>query len=249
MCFTNETEIVQKKKLLSKYFEVFKYLVISDYLELEFNDKFGSFDQSESKIDSSRLLVLGSIRFCPEWLTHVNKFTPINKNNNLSKKKVVLFMKKFSHNVFKEEVYRTLEIFKSFSDIDFYVKPHTRGMKFFSKIQSDNIHINYDETSSELINIADAVLFYGGTSIILEALAKEKIVACIDYLDCNRNIFEYFNSCHNLRCRDDLCFFLNSVNFNKTVPISGTKLLKEVVYARDESSSVPDRYINFFKKL
>ena len=105
------------------------------------------------------------------------------------------------------------------------------------------------ETSSELINIADAVLFYGGTSIILEALAKEKIVACIDYLDCNRNIFEYFKSCHNLRCRDDLCFFLNSIKFNKTRPISGKKLLQEIVYARDESSSVPTRYINFFQNL
>ena len=158
-------------------------------------------------------------------------------------------MKKYSHNVFKEEVQRTIEVFKSFSDIDFYLKPHTRGMKFSSKIKSDNIHITNNETSSELINIADAVLFYGGTSIILEALAKEKIVACIDYLDCNRNIFEYFNSCHNLRCRDDLCFFLNSIKFNKTRPISGKKLLQEIVYARDESSSVPTRYINFFQNL
>ncbi len=249
MCFTNEVEIVSKKKKLSKYLEIFKYLIVSDYLELEFNDKFGNYEENVSKIDTSRLLVLGSIRYCPEWLTHVNKFTPIHKKNNSTKKKVVLFMKKYSHNVFKEEVQRTIEVFKSFSDIDFYLKPHTRGMKFSSKIKSDNIHITNNETSSELINIADAVLFYGGTSIILEALAKEKIVACIDYLDCNRNIFEYFNSCHNLRCRDDLCFFLNSIKFNKTRPISGKKLLQEIVYARDESSSVPTRYINFFQNL
>ena len=116
-------------------------------------------------------------------------------------------MKKFTENVFKEEVYRTVQIFKSFTNIDFYIKPHTRGMQFFSKINAENIHIIYDNSSTELINMADVILFYGGTGIILEALSKKKLVACLDYLDCNRNIYEYFNACHNLRCRDDLYYF------------------------------------------
>ena len=36
---------------------------------------------------------------------------------------------------------------------------------------------------------------------------QKKLVACLDYLDCNRNIYEYFNACHNLRCRDDFIIF------------------------------------------
>ena len=93
-----------KKKRLLKYFEKYKYLIISDYLELEFNDKFINSNINEKQIDKSRIAVLGSLRYSSEWIKHIDEFTPrlIKKNNN--KKNVVLFMKKFTENVFKEEV-------------------------------------------------------------------------------------------------------------------------------------------------
>ncbi len=249
LCYVHEMETSQRKQELLKYFEKYKYLIISDYLELEFNDKFINSNINEKQIDKSRIAVLGSLRYSSEWIKHIDEFTPqlIKKNNN--KKNVVLFMKKFTENVFKEEVYRTIQIFKSFTNIDFYIKPHTRGMQFFSKINAENIHIIYDNTSTELINMADVILFYGGTGIILEALSKKKLVACLDYLDCNRNIYEYFNACHNLRCRDDLYYFLNSITKNNKNIISGDKLLKEIVYARDPSSKVSDRFVKFFENL
>ena len=102
-------------------------------------------------------------------------------------------MKKFQHNVFKDEVYRTIELFASFPKIDFYIKPHTRGMKFSSQIDAPNINIDYESSSSYLINMADVVFFYGGTSIILEAIAKKKLTVCLDYLDSNLNVYDYFN--------------------------------------------------------
>ena len=178
LCYVHEMETSQRKKELLKYFEKYKYLIISDYLELEFNDKFINSNINEKQIDKSRIAVLGSLRYSSEWIKHIDEFTPrlIKKNNN--KKNVVLFMKKFTENVFKEEVYRTVQIFKSFTNIDFYIKPHTRGMQFFSKINAENIHIIYDNSSTELINMADVILFYGGTGIILEALSK-KLVACL----------------------------------------------------------------------
>ena len=39
-------------------------------------------------------------------------------------------------------------------------------MQFFSKINAENIHIIYDNSSTELINMADVILFYGGTGIL-----------------------------------------------------------------------------------
>ena len=89
--------------------------------------------------------------------------------------------------------------FSSFPDIDFYIKPHTRGMQYSSKIDAPNIRIVNEESSSFLINMADVIFFHGGTGIILESLAKKKLTACIDYLDSNRNVYEYFNACHTLR--------------------------------------------------
>ena len=157
-----------------------------------------------------QIKVLGCIRYCKEWLKHVENYTPKLIKRNKEKIKIVFFLKKFQHNVFKSEVYRTLEIFALFPDIDFYIKPHTRDMAFPSNLKVENIHIDTESSSSSLINMADVIFFYGGTSIVLEAISKKKFTVCLDYLDSNKNIYEYFEACNIFRCRDDLCLFLES---------------------------------------
>ena len=249
MKYIHQMRRAQNTTELLKYLQFFEYFIVSDYLELEFDEKFSFPKQHDSLPDKSRVKVLGGIRYCQDWLNHVDIFTPKIEKKNEDKIKVVFFMKKFAHNVFKDEVYRTIKLFASFPKIDFYIKPHTRGMTFSSKVNAPNIHIDYDSSSSSLIDMADVVFFYGGTSIILEALAKKKLTVCIDYLDCNRNLYDYFNACHTLKCRDDLCFFLDSIIAGKVNRVPAEKLLNEIVYARDSSVSVPDRYINFFKNL
>jgi hypothetical protein len=122
-------------------------------------------------------------------------------------------------------------------------------MSISLKNSTSNIHINNHSTSTTLINMADVILFYGGTSIVIEPMVKKKLIACIDYLDCNRNVFEYHNVCHVLKCRDDLCFFLDLVLKNKINFIDGSSLLNKIVYADDRSKSVSEKYVNFFKNL
>ena len=251
MRYTHQTKRVNLKAELSisNFLQSYEHVIVSDYLESEFDEKFGFLEQHSPAPDKSKMVVLGSIRYCQEWLNHVDIFTPKPEKKNRDKIKAVFFMRKFSYNVFKDEVHRTLDLFSSFPDIDFYIKPHTRGMQYSSKIDAPNIRIVNEESSSFLINMADVIFFHGGTGIMLESLAKKKLTACIDYLDSNRNVYEYFNACHTLRCRDELCFFLDSIIAGKTNVVSGEKVLKEIVYARDHSISVPDRYINFFKNL
>ena len=249
MIYKHEKKRVQNNKALFKYFQTYDYMIFVDKLEFNFDEKFHIKKQEKINIDFTKILVLGSIRYCPEWLMHVDSFNPklIKKNDN--KIKIVFFMKKFAHNVFVDEVYRTLDIFASFPNIDFYIVPHTRGMSFSIKNHAPNVYIDDQSTSTSLINMADVILFYGGTSIVLEPLVKKKLVACIDYLDCNRNIYEYHDACHVLKCRDDLCFFLDSIIENKIKNINGENLLKEMIYAGDYSTPVSERYINFFKNL
>ena len=238
-----------KEKLL-KYFHYYNYLIFTDHIELEFNKKYCT-PFEDTSFDKSKIKVLGSIRYCREWLDHVESFTPKIVKKDTGRIKVVFFMKKFKHNVFKDEVYRTIELFASFPNIDFYIKPHTRGMVLPSKMNAPNVHICNESYSSSLIDIADVIFFYGGTSIILEALAKKKFTVCLDYLDANKNIYDHFNACKVFKCRDDLYLFLDSdiSNHKDNNKTSGEKILKEIVYAGDRSASVSDRYINFFENL
>ncbi len=234
---------------IKKYFQYYNYLLFTDHIESKYNKEYCTPHEENSK-DKEKIKVLGSIRYCKEWLNHVSNFTPKVLNKNNGKLKAVFFMKKFQHNVFKEEVHRTLRMFALFPNIDFYIKPHTRGMNFSTKSNANNIHIVNDQTSSYLIDMCDVVLFYGGTSIILEAIAKKKLIACVDYLDANINVFDYFKACHSLRCRDDLNIFLDSLSLGKTLLKNDDEnLLKEIIYAGDYSTSVPQRYVNFFKSL
>ena len=241
---------IDTKDQLSKYLQYYHYLIFADHAELEFNKKYCK-PYDNSSFDKSRIRTMGSIRYCKEWLDHVENYTPKLLNNKNDKLKIVFFMKKFEHNVFIDEVYRTLKIFASFPNIEFYIKPHTRGMIFKSKIDAPNIYIDYESSSSYLINMADVIFFYGGTSIILEALTKKKLTVCLDYLDTNINIFDYYNACQILRCRDDLCFFLDSniSNDMEKNKASREKILEDIVYAKDTSISVPEKYVKFFEKL
>lgn len=241
---------IDNKEELSKYLKYYNYLIFSDHIELEFNEKY-CIPYKENQFDKSKIKVMGSIRYCKEWLDHVESFTPKVIKKSTNKIKVVFFMKKFVHNVFKDEVYRTIKLFASYPNIDFHIKPHTRGMIFSSNVNAPNIHIDYDSSSSYLIDMADVVFFYGGTSIILEAITKKKLTVCLDYLDTNINVYDHFDACQVLKCRDDLCLFLESdiLNKIKNSKISAEKILKEIVYARDLSVSVPDRYLNFFENL
>ena len=241
---------VENKEELNKFFQFFNYIVFTDHLELNFNKIYCLPIEGDNE-NKSKIKVLGSIRYCKEWLTHIENFTTKFLKKKKDNIKIVFFMKKFQHNVFKNEIYRTIKIFTMFPNIDFYIKPHTRGMKFSSKYSAPNIHIDYDSSSSFLINMADVIFFHGGTSIILEALAKKKLIVCLDYLDSNINIYDHYDACQVLRCIDDLCFFLSSdiPNKIKNNKYSGENVLKQIVYSGRNSVSVPDEYINFFNNL
>ena len=246
MMYTHEKKIVNQSFRL-RHLKEFDIMVFTDHLEFEYNEKYGLPDK-QNFVNKNKIKVLGSLRYSPEWLEHVDKFSPkiIKKKERM---KAVFFMKKFVHNVFVDEVLRTFEVFASYPDIDFYIVPHTRGMKFSIKKNYSNIYVNKDLSSTSLIKMADVVFFYGGTSIVLEPLVRKKLVACIDYLDCNVNLFDKYKACHVLRCRDDLYFFLNSMMENKAEPIEGYQLINELVYGRDTTKPVNEKYVEFFKNL
>ena len=246
MMYTHEIKREDQNFRL-RHLKEFDFMIFTDYLEFEYNRKYG-LQNKQNSINKNKLKVLGSLRYSPEWLEHVDKFSHsiIDKKNRI---KAVFFMKKFVHNVFVDEVLRTFEIFASYPNIDFYIVPHTRGMKFSMKKNYSNIYINQNLSSASLIKMADVIFFYGGTSIVIEPLVRKKLLACIDYLDCNVNIFDKYKACHVLRCRDDLYYFLDTFMENKAEILNGNELVNELVHGRDATKPVNEKYVEFFKNV
>ena len=67
---------VSFNKALFKYFQTYDYMIFVDKLEFNFDEKFHIKKQEKINIDFTKILVLGSIRYCPEWLMHVDSFNP-----------------------------------------------------------------------------------------------------------------------------------------------------------------------------
>jgi hypothetical protein len=227
----------------------FDYVLFTDYLELEFDRLHGVVPEGFEWDAKAR--ILGSIRYAPEWLKHTERFSRPVDGDTEKRKTVVFFTKKQEHNVWMDEFWRTLTFLGEFPEIRVLVKPHTRGMKLSRRRGRlpGNVRIVDDAASGALIDAADAILFYGGTSIVLEALMKGKVVACVDYLDANRNVYEYLGACHVTRCRDELKQFLEAVVKQEAEPKPVDRALEEMVYARDPVTPVSKRYVDFFEAL
>lgn len=257
LCYVNDFKQAQPSGKFDEYFKNYDYVVFSDSIEKEIDDKCRRAINRESVPfsdlnESGKPRVLGSLRYSDEWLRQMDVYAKPFLAKNSRRPMVSFFMKKFKHNVFLDEVFRTIQIFAEHSEIDFYIKPHTRGQTArgigLTK-QYDNIYIAEDESSTSLIHRSDLILFYGGTSIILEALARGKVVACIDYLDCNRNVYEFYEVCSILKSRDDLYAVLADFQADRLPNFSPERLIDDMVYVADRSIPVSKRYVEFLESL
>lgn len=229
---------VNDVKNLVKYYD---WLIYTDNLQLKIDEDYGI---KISKQNKKKILVLGSIRYSSQWLEKIS----IKKIKKSKKQIIGIFMKKREHNVNYEEFQRSLNIFANYKDIKFIIKPHPREKFIKSDTYANNISFDSNISSSNLIQMSNAILFYGGTGIILEALQRNKIVGCIEYLDTNISFYEYFNACHILKTRDELFYFLD--NYKKLAPknLGVSKLINALVFG-GMKKNVVSNYLNFFLKL
>lgn len=257
LCYVNDFKQSLPSDRFDEYLKIYDYVVFSDSIEKEIDDKHRRAITRESTPfsdlnESGKERVLGSLRYSDEWLEHIDVYASPFLAKDSRRPMVVFFMKKFIHNVFVDEVFRTIQVFAEHPEIDFYIKPHTRGQTArgigLTK-QYDNIYIAEDESSSSLIRRSDLILFYGATSIILEALVRGKSVACIDYLDCNRNIYDYYEACSILKSRDHLYSVLADFQAERLPKFSPECLVDNMVYVGDRSIAVSKRYVDFLESI
>lgn len=162
-------------------------------------------------LDDRKIAVLGSPRFCAEWLVKLNEIlppSPIARSD--SKLKVVIFLRKANFTTFWEEVGEVVQLIAEFPGTEIIIKPHTRSGwkqsltkdKTIKKLQNvtiadDNAH------SAHLMNWADVIVDLA-TSVIFESVRTRKPVLAADYLIAGRSVVAYYMPESELRCRDDV---------------------------------------------
>ena len=206
--------------------------------------------------DDSAVAVLGSPRYCDEWLKVLGTLLPQSPlQSDTDKLKIVLFLRKSVFSIFWEEVERVVRLLASFPQVQLIVKAHTRGgwrqplSGNRALRQLDNVEFVAAEVhSAHLLSWADVVIDIA-TSVAFEAVKIGKPVLAADYLHAGTSTVGVYMPDCVLHCRDDVYSkvegFLHNGCDNFYVDEQRERFLAEIVDVPD--TAVLSRYVNLLE--
>jgi hypothetical protein len=206
---------------------------------------------SKSGVESEKILVLGSARYCNEWMEQNKKMLPRVMNSedeNTEQLKVIFMTTRPRYRVDAERMIRTFGMLSKLNGIEVLVKPHTRTGKdagIYNDLPLSNVvHIS----SVELCEWADVMLVVG-SSIIIETLKQGKPALYLKYLHENTTEYEDFGACWIIHDETELQEALRSLkNSKREVPYSDedvNRWLSEVIYGGRGERDVLKDYEQF----
>jgi hypothetical protein len=171
-------------------------------------------------LEDESIAVLGSPRYCDEWLGKLGKLSPTLPTLPLGtgsgdRLKIVMFLRKSNFTTFWEEVEEVVGMIAAFPGVELVIKPHTRGgwrqplTRNASLRRLSNVSVAADSVHSiPLMNWADVIIDLA-TSVVFEAVKARKPVLAADYLHAGRSALAHFMPETELKCRDDVYTRIN----------------------------------------
>jgi hypothetical protein len=198
-------------------------------------------------LESKKISVIGSGRFCNEWSNINKKLLENQKIINKTGKKIITFMPQHSqYNIDKE---KQVSLIKKISDLNKYIlyfKPHTRNQNesYFKEIENlENVIIDTKSNSVNLIEISDAIIVYG-SSIVIEATLQKKIVLYPKFLHSNTTIFEDVGACEIFKTEKEFIKYLKNGLTKSYSEIEEQKFL-ELSANPNKSDNILQDYVDF----
>jgi hypothetical protein len=244
LLYTNEnTKPKSTQSRRRSKFGRFDYILVPNRLRKDLLVKTG--------IAEDKITVLGSARYCREWLDQNRKIIPrsiAEKQDFSGKLKVVFMESKPQCRVDSARMKTTYASLAEMSDVRIMIKPHTRsaeGRHLFDKTRlADASGI----LTAELCEWADAMLVVG-SSVVTEALMQGKPALYLKYLHRNRTLFEDLGACWSVSDEQELRKALSALQANpQTVPYDKARVLDyltDVVYGGDGRRDVLAAYQEF----
>jgi hypothetical protein len=206
---------------------------------------------SKSDVEREKILILGSARYCNEWMEQYKKILPRvmkSEDERRDKLKVVFMTTRPRWRIDVERMVKTFDILSNLNEIEVLVKPHTRTGKdagMYKNLPLSNVS---DISSVELCEWADVMLVIG-SSIIIEALKLDKPALYLKYLHGNTMEYEEFGACWIIHDETELQEALRSLQDSKRkVPYTEedvNRWLSEVIYGGESERDVLKDYEDF----
>ena len=241
--YTNESYKARTSARQRFYkFNRFDYVIVQNHLRKDVLVRSG--------IVSEKIVVLGSARFCDEWIAQNRKILPrMIKSNRQNKKLKVVFMVSKPHcRIDIERMLSTFDILSNLDGIQVMIKPHTRTAVNSRLFADLSLPTASNILTPELCEWADVVLVIG-SSVITEALMQEKPALYLKYLHANTMLFEECGACWTIDNERELRGALMSLkNKRMEVPYGDENVnsfLSEVVYGGRNERDVLKDYMQF----
>jgi hypothetical protein len=238
--YTNDSiKIGSRGEIIYEKYYRYDYVVVQNNLFKEVILRDG--------IDRDKIHVLGSARYCNEWMEQNRKIIPrkMNSNyNNAEKLKVVFMTTRPQYRIDIKRMVKTFDLLSNFNGIEAVIKPHTRAgseAKIYERVPLSDVS---ELSSVELCEWADVVIIIA-SSIIIEALTQNKPALYLKYLHDNTTEYEELGACWTIYDENELKDALWSLQKNRTkLPYTDenvNRFLAEIIYGgRDEGDVLKD---------
>jgi len=242
--YTNDSIAIKSRPM-----EAFEKLNRYDYVIVQ-NQLYKKI-MAKSGLSSKKIFLLGSARYCSEWMEQNKKIMPrafITQRKNSTKLKIVFMTTKVRWRVHTERMLETLDMLSNVDGIELLIKPHTRTKKeatLYERLPLPNVS---QISSVELCEWADVVMVIG-SSIILEPLIQGKPVLYLKYLHANTTLYEEFGACWTIHDEAELKKALSTLKTNKKyVPYTDEnvkRFISDIVYGGPKKRNVLTDYQKF----
>lgn len=224
-------------------FNRFDYVIVQNHLRKDV--------LVNSGIVREKVIVLGSARFCGEWIAQNKKILPRmieSTGRDPGRLRVVFMPSKPRCKIDVERMHNTVELLARIKGVEAVVKPHTRigrEAHLFDNMPLPNVSLIL---TPELCEWADVVLIIG-SSVITEAIMQGKPVLYLKYLHSNTMLFEECGACWTIHDESELEQALQSLRKkNVNVPYGNedvNRFLLEVVYGGENNRDVLGDHVKF----
>ena len=169
-------------------------------------------------IDPAHIKVLGSARYCHEWIQTLHKIVVreplrVKKDGRLK----VLYMERGAdrHGQLRDSIERTLLTVAKLDFVNLAYKPHPRSNRVHLTELIGNVTITPEADSVNLVRWADAVI---GTvsSVLVEALVQDRTLIYPAFFDDEKMLFDEFGACWRVENLDELLFALKTLHGGRT---------------------------------
>ena len=208
-------------------------------------------DLARAGVRREKILVLGSARYCDEWIEQHRNIIPRmlpSRSDNSGKLKVVFMTTRPQYRIDVDRMMKTFHMLSNMEGIEAVIKPHTRTGKEAHIYQGLALSNLSEVSSPELSQWADVMLVIG-SSILIEALTLDKPVLYLKYLHANTTQYEEMGACWTIRNEDELKSALAALQDNPgSIPYADDNVeqfLAEIIYGGHRHRDVLKDYEQF----